>query len=353
MRFRRFINYFHQNKAVCLLLFLVLVFITFYIVKHSLSISTISNKMPLKMVEIDTVKRKNIRETIQLIGTIHPKHATTLISKRAGTLKLLIFSGQVVSKGTLVAKINNPSLEKSYDLSKRASQIAKKQYQRLNDLYKKGFISSKEVEEKKQAWIEASKNLAQTKMELDTLHFYAPFDGIVGSYKKHDGTEVHIGETIVAFYDPSELTVDFDIPCTLSTHLINDKQQVQILGKIYPINHVQKMLDEETHMCPADVAISCQDCLIGASVDVRLITRAKTKVLVIPNRALFLKNGKPSVYVVKKGKISLVFVRTGIKERSQVEIISGLKIGQSLVLSGQEQLYPGLPVQIQKDVNVS
>lgn len=301
--------------------------------------------VPNKLVEVETVKKQNLQQSIRLLGVIHPKHATILVAKGSGMLDTLVPSGQKINKGTMVAKIDNPDLEKNLQLSISAEALAKAQLDRFTPLLKTGYVSAKEVEEKKQIWIDAQKELSKTKIELDNLRFYAPFDGIIGAYKKREGAQVNQGEAVVSIYDPSSLVVDFDIPCSnLST--INEGQPLKILNQAYRLNHLQKMLDEDSHMCPADVDIRCDDCLIGATVDVDLVVAEKKNVIVIPFQALFLRNSNPFVYIVEKRKVSMVAVKTGLQQNDRIEIIEGLKPGQQLITKGQERLYPQMEVDI-------
>ncbi|HRD70683.1 MAG TPA: efflux RND transporter periplasmic adaptor subunit [Legionella sp.] len=308
-------------------------------------------KIPDKLVEVETIQKKNIKQTITLLGTIHPKHATALVAKGSGTLDALIPSGQKVKKGTLIAKIDNADVENNLQLSVSGEALAKAQFDRFSPLIKSGVVSTREAEEKKQAWIVAQKELSKTKIERDNLHFYAPFDGIIGAYKKREGAQVNPGEVVVTLYDPTSLVVDFDIPCSNLTS-INEGQKVAILNKEYPLTHVQKMLDEETHMCPADVDIRCEQCLIGSTVTVDLIVAEKKEVIVIPYQALFLRNSKPYVYLVNNNQVELTAVTTGLKEQDQIEITEGLNSGQKLIIKGQERVYPQMTVEVHQ-VNTS
>ncbi|WP_281175068.1 efflux RND transporter periplasmic adaptor subunit [Legionella massiliensis] len=300
-----------------------------------------------KIVEIEELQNSDIRQTVRLIGTIRPKHATILIAKGSGMLDSLVATGNKIQKGELIAKIDNPDIENNLQLAEVAEKIAKTQFERLQSLLKSGIVSSKEAEEKKQAWIISQKELSKAKIELDTMRFYAPFDGIIGAYKKREGTQVNQGDPIVTIYDPSALVVDFDIPCT-NLNTIKEGQSVRVFDKEYVLNHMQKMIDEETHMCPADVDISCENCVVGSNVDVDLVIEERKQVIVVPFAAIFLRNSKPFVYVVDKEKIVLVPVETGLKEKAQIEILSGLKPGQKLIIKGQERLYPGMQVAIYK-----
>lgn len=335
------LNYYWQIAV----LILVFISVLFFISKKLFHVKSVSESTPNKLVEVELIKKQRLQQTIHLLGTIHPKHTTVLIAKEAGMLDSLIPTGQKVKKGTLIAKIDNPDLEKNLLLSLSAVELAKAQYERINPLVKSGYVSTKEVEEKKQAWIDAQKELSKTKIELDNLRFYAPFDGIIGAYKKREGSQVNAGEPIVSIYDPSSLVVDFDIPCSNLTTL-NEGQPVYVMEKQYSLSHLQKMLDEETHMCPADVDIQCEECLIGATTNVELVVAEKNDTIVIPFQALFLRNSKPFVYIVKKGKVVLVSVKTGLQQQDKIEIVEGLNAGQQLVIKGQERLYPEMAVDI-------
>ena len=300
---------------------------------------------PQKLVEVEIVKRQDIQQTVRLLGVIHPKHTTVLVSKGTGMLDAIVPTGQRITKGTLIAKIDNPDVEKNLQLSLAAADLAKTQFERFNPLLKSGFVSTKEVEEKKQVWIDAQKELSKTKIELDNLRFYAPFDGIIGAYKMREGAQVNPAVPVVTMYDPASLVVDVDIPCSHLTSL-HEGQPVQVLGKPYVLSHLQKMLDEDTHMCPADVDIVCEDCLMGATVAVDLVVAERKGVVVIPYSALFLKEGKNYVYIVSHGKVERLPVTLGLHQKDRIEITRGIEPLQELIIKGQERLFPGMAVEV-------
>ena len=343
----KILNFLHKQYFIAITLALCLFYAPFVTYKLIVRTTNIPPGTEPKLVEVTELKKSNIQQSIRLIGTIRPKHATILIAKGSGMLDSMVATGQKIQKGELIAKIANSDIENNLQLTEVAEKIAKTQYERLLTLLKSGIVSSKEAEEKKQAWINAQREFSKAKMELDTMRFYAPFDGIIGAYKKREGTQINQGDPVVTIYDPSALVVDFDIPCTnLST--INEDQTVRIFDKVHPLSHIQKMIDEETHMCPADVDISCDNCVIGSNVNVDLIVQAKKEVIVVPFEAIFLRSGKPHVYLVENNKVVLTPVKTGIKNQAQLEIKTGLKAGQQLIIRGQERLYPGIEVAIFK-----
>jgi membrane fusion protein (multidrug efflux system) len=105
-------------------------------------------------------------------------------------------------------------------------------------------------------------------------------------------------------------------------------------------------LDEDTHMCPADVDIRCPTCLLGETVRVSLVVRAKPSAIVVPEDAVFLRNGQAMVYVVDNKQVKLKRVKLGIKQDDKVEITKGLHAGELLIIRGQERLYPEITVDV-------
>ncbi|WP_052045920.1 efflux RND transporter periplasmic adaptor subunit [Candidatus Paracaedibacter symbiosus] len=301
-----------------------------------------------KVVEVETAALHNIAVTARFIGTVRAHHSTTLIAKATGTLDSLLNAGQWVKKGTLIARVDNADIEKSYELSVAAENIAQDQYNRILNLEKKGASSKAAVEEKKHALIGAQKSLAEAKIALDKIYFYAPFDGVIGVFKAREGAQVQEADPIVSLYDMASLIVEFDIPASLSL-AIKDHQPIQINGKVYPLTHVQKMIDEETGACPAYVTYPCNDCLIGATVDVDLVIEQHTDVIVLPFDAIVFKDGNIFVYLVKGGKATLIPVTLGLREKDKIEVTEGVAVGDQVIVAGQSRLYPEIAVTVHQE----
>jgi membrane fusion protein, multidrug efflux system len=301
----------------------------------------------IKIVEVEKLEFKSISQSTNLVGIIKAKHATVLSAQYDGILSIIAVAGTNVIKGDLIANISNLEIEKHYNLTASAEMIAKDQHNRTQKLFRSDAYSQKEFETQQNTWISAQKDLVNAKIAFDKLKFYAPFDGIVGSYKVQEGTEVKIGDPIVVLYDPSKVVVEFDIPSSVMSY-IDDGQKLFVSGKEYKLAHVQRMLDEETHMSPASVEILCNDCLIGSNVEVELVLKQKERIIVIPFEAVFLDAEKYYVYVIKDNKTELREVKLGMREKDKIEIVSGVEEKEEIVIQNTGRLYPGVMVKIHK-----
>jgi membrane fusion protein (multidrug efflux system) len=329
-------------KSLGLLILLALAYYLFY------PTSGIQENADIKVVEVEKVSFGNIMQTIRLIGTIKAKRTSILIAKTAGTLDHVVEAGQHAPKETLIAKLENTDLEQAHKLAANAENIAKAQYDRAVLLAKSSHASQQTVEEKRSLWIKAQEALATANIKLDETRFVAPFDGIVGAFKIREGTQVQPGNQIVAFYDPSELIIEFDIPAPFLDN-VTSGQKVIVNKQTLTLTHVQKMIDPDTHMSPAFLDFSCPTCVIGTNVDLDLVTVERQKVLTIPFEAVFLRGGKDFVYVARENKASLAPVTLGIREKEHVEVVEGLSEGDLVIVQGQTRLYPEAVVKIADD----
>ncbi len=337
-----------KNKIMLVIAFTLGLLTVYKLLNSS---ANLSPEQDVKIVEVETVQLKNISQTSQFIGTVRSQQETSLVAKTGGILDVLASSGQRVKKGELIAKIINTDIEQNYILLKEVEQIAKLQYERATQLHKSGVSSKHALEEKNNAWIESKKRLSDAKIALDQINICAPFDGVVGLFKLRKGSQVQAGGVLVSFYDPVNLIVEFDIPLSIVA-TIKDGAAVFVNSKKYALTHVQRMLDEETHMCPAYIQINCDNCIVGSTVDVELVTSEKQNVIVIPFESIFLRNGGFFAYLVKDSKANLVPVELGIREKEQVEITSGLTKDDVVITTGQARLYPDIPVKISQEKQV-
>ncbi len=323
----------------------LLIFILSTCIYKYFTISPPSNIQDEKNVEVEVVKSTTIKEMANFIGTIRSRQQTALKAKANGTLKIIAKPGELVKKGDLIAQIDNEDIERNYKILSEAQEIAKTQFDRANSLLKSGASSKSAVEEKKAHHLAMQAKQSQAKISLEEIKIIAPFDGVVGLFKLREGSQVNKEDIIVQLYDPHSLIVEFDVPLSVATN-VQDGGQIIVNEKIYHLTHIQKMLDEETHMCPAYAEIECPTCVVGTTVDVSVVTKEKEAVLVIPFESIFLQEGKPFVYILKDNKAVLTPITLGIRDKTHIEITSGLKAGDQLIPFGHDRLYPDVAVKI-------
>jgi membrane fusion protein (multidrug efflux system) len=300
---------------------------------------------PVKVVEVATVQKGDIQENVTLLGSIRAKKKVLFTANSAGILDYVAQTGDTVTKGTLIAKLENGDLEKSRAFAQETQEIAYQQYDRMRSLEKSNVLNKQTIEDSKRAWLDAQNAFSQANRAWEQTRFVAPFDGIVGIYKSREGDQVQIGDPIVTFYDPNELFIELDIPSKFVQYL-HVKQTVMVQGKPFTLTSLQQMIDADTHMAPATVDFVCPGCVVGEIIPVQVPVQVHQNVYWVPTEAVFQQEGQPYVYVVEQNKLKRVAVKTGLQEQTRLEIVSGLKAGDVVVIKGQDRLSPDMMVEI-------
>ena len=83
----------------------------------------------------------------------------------------------------------------------------------------------------------------------------------------------------------------------------------------------------------------------GMSARVRITLSTTAKALLVPEQAIWPMGEQKTVFVIQGGKAKQVPVELGTRLPGQVEVTSGLKDGDEVVVTGQLKLQDGAPVQ--------
>jgi multidrug efflux pump subunit AcrA (membrane-fusion protein) len=84
----------------------------------------------------------------------------------------------------------------------------------------------------------------------------------------------------------------------------------------------------------------------GETISADVVLKQHQNVIVIPENAIIRRPAGLAVYRLNKDKVEQVIVETGIRQDGKVEIVSGLKEGNQIVLEGAAYLTNNTPVEI-------
>jgi membrane fusion protein (multidrug efflux system) len=88
--------------------------------------------------------------------------------------------------------------------------------------------------------------------------------------------------------------------------------------------------------------------LPGQFVKVEVILGSINNAILAPTEAVIPEQAGKKVFILENGKAKEVFVETGIRTANSLEILSGLKSGDTLLTTGILQLRQGMNIQISK-----
>jgi RND family efflux transporter MFP subunit len=115
------------------------------------------------------------------------------------------------------------------------------------------------------------------------------------------------------------------------------------------ISLVYPDLDTRMRTRTAEVKLDAPVALIpGMFARLQLVLETVAEAVAVPGDAvLVLPNGSKVAYVLKDGKAQRRVVKTGLEAGGQVQIVSGVQPGETVVTAGNEKLKDGMEVKIQ------
>lgn len=120
------------------------------------------------------------------------------------------------------------------------------------------------------------------------------------------------------------------------------------------VSEVSPILDTTTRTARAEAIFNddAASLVAGMFGDIVVITEKKEDVMVVPVKALLYENegrNGPYCFVVEGDKAKKRTLTLGIVNEESVEVISGLKLGESVVVIGKENLSEDSPVVVTED----
>ncbi|MEO8430990.1 MAG: efflux RND transporter periplasmic adaptor subunit [Acidobacteriota bacterium] len=178
--------------------------------------------------------------------------------------------------------------------------------------------------------------------QVDQLTILAPFDGLVASVNVQDRDAVAANAPVLTVVNLSAFEVEITLPENYSTDVLpQTRAQILYEGREFA-GHVTAMSPEVKDSQVRGTVVFDGDTPAGLRqsqrVSVRMVLESKPNVLKLP-RGPFLESGAGRrAYVVENGVATLRDISVGAVSVSEVEIRSGLKEGEKVILSDTSEL---------------
>ena len=313
-----------------------------------------AGKQQTALVRATIVKRSELDNVIKSSGSVLANEEVMLNVETAGKIiSLKLKEGSKVTKGELLVKVNDADLQAT--LSKQMA-IQKLNEEKERDL--KSLLGVKGVSQEE--YDLAASNVEQGKADIDLTRAMiaktevrAPFDGIVGLKNISEGNYIGPADVIASIQQLNPVKIDFSIPEKYSAQVhINDTVRVKIastgrtyIGKVYAFD---PKIDAATRALKIRALVdnSKYEIFAGSYAEVSLILRAENSV-VVPSMAIIADLRGQTTYVLHNGIAKLIPITIGIRTDSSVEVLGGLKVGDTIATSGIMALKNGIGVKIQ------
>lgn len=307
-------------------------------------------------VDVTQVKTANIPNAVSALGSLSGVRVVIISAESDGRIAGIHFkSGQEVDQGMPIVELDNVQAQADYQSAVTAMKLARTKYERSKLLLNQA-ISQQELATLK-ADMESKE--AAVKSKLATLNqkiTTAPFSGVLGVFHVQIGDYVKAGDPLVTLINTSQLRADYQLPESFFPELKLD-QLVTITSSTYPkkvfygtVSFISPTVNSDTHsisiqaLVPNDMKL----LLPGMFVHVSHQISVSKNTAVVPEEAIQADVKGYYVYKVMGDKVGQIYIKIGARLDNQAQVLSGLKIGDTIVVAGQQKLDDGSVVRVVK-----
>ncbi|MBK8351551.1 MAG: efflux RND transporter periplasmic adaptor subunit [Saprospirales bacterium] len=273
---------------------------------------------------------------------------------------LNIKEGTVVSKGTLLMKINDADLRAQVAKSNAQLKIALANLKRVDQLLKINGVSQAEYDAAENAVNNINADIELLKVQIAKTELRAPFSGKLGLRNISLGAYVSPNTLVVSLQNMSQLKIDVSVPEKYaSTIQVGDNMQCNVAGINNPFGAkviaIEPQIDEMTRNLKVRAMIQNPNSKLvpGAYVKVKLKLKETPNAIMIPSNTVIPDDKTTRIVITDSSKVKFIDVEIGMRTASEVQVLSGLKAGDTVLTTGLLQAKPGMPVKIIKSTKKS
>jgi len=344
-------------------------------VKARNTLNAQTDQAALTAVSVVSPKQTAPADELVLPGNVQPFITSPIYARTNGYLRKWYFDiGAHVKTGQLLAVIETPEVDQQLQQARsnlltaqanlELASITKTRYQ---GLLKSNAVAQQDVDNAvgtfnaNKAIVEADKAAVEQYSALVSFEkVYAPFDGVITARNTDIGDLINSGSgggvktDLFHIAQPGMLRVYVNVPEEYSqgikTGMTADLVLAEFPGRKFQGKLVRTAeainMTTRTLLIEVDVANPAGTLLTGSYAEVHLAVPTQASTFLLPVNTLLFRSEGLRVGVVKDGKVILTPLTPGHDFGNEIEIVSGLKANDQVIINPPDSIVSGQGVQI-------
>lgn len=316
-----------------------------------------SSRNRILNINAEVLKFQSLSDKVISTGTVIPDEEVDLSFESSGKVVAIYFvEGSHVKKGELLAKINDNPLQAQLKKLEAQIPLAQDRVYRQRALLAKDAVSQEAFEQVQTELDKLMADIDLVKANIAQTELRAPFDGIIGLRNVSEGAYTSPSTIIAKLTKISPLKIDFSIPERYSGEVNagtritfsmerNDGTMEKLHASVYAVES-KVDLDTRTLNVRATYPNVKEDILPGRLTSVEITKQEIKDALTVPSEAVIPEMGKNIVYKYMDGSAHPMEIKMGIRTESRVQVLDGLNLGDTVIISGVMQLRTAMKVSI-------
>ncbi|MDR1719972.1 MAG: efflux RND transporter periplasmic adaptor subunit [Dysgonamonadaceae bacterium] len=317
-------------------------------------------------VSIEELKKGSISKLINTSGTAMPIYGADLTAQMSGLYKLQINPatgqpfklGDRVKKGQIIIRLEDKEYENNiaYETKKLNLEIAEQEKIKQDTLYQLGGVTLSDMRNTEVKVLTAATAIENAELNLEKMAVVAPFNGVIVDLPHYTpDVKVESGKALLGIMEYARMYVDINLPESAISY-VKPQQPVHITHYTLPndtlsgvITELSPAISTETRTFKGKILIQNDELKIrpGMFVKADIVVDKTESAIIIPKEVIQSNRQRKFVFIVEKNAAILKEILTGLEDEKNVEIISGLKEGDNLIIKGYETLRENSKVKVQ------
>jgi membrane fusion protein (multidrug efflux system) len=329
--------------------------------KKKASATTTSTQQQQQSIIADAmiIGARPLSADIEIPGTIMANETTNIQPEVAGrVVQLNVREGSLVGKGALLAKLYDGDLQAQLRKLEVQLKIAEQTEARQAQLLKIQGISQQEYDLSLLQVSNLKADIDIIKEAVRKTEIRAPFSGKLGLKNISEGAFVTSATIVTTISQVSQLKIQFNVPEKYGSQLKNGQPvsfTVDGSTKTFTANILatEVMMDENTRSLAIRALVKNNDPVLipGVFAKVRIVLGKNENAILIPTIVVQPQGRRKLVYLYKGGKSIPADITTGVRDSSNVQVLTGLNLGDTVITTGLLFLRPGADVKLKNIVN--
>ncbi len=306
-------------------------------------------------VVVQEVATAELRDVVVLPGSVDAWLSVDLAAETAGRVeKVSVREGEHVQAGQVIAQIDVTALDAGVARARAAFQLYDEQVRRRERLFSEQIISEEELDQIRTEKVQAREALRQAEIEYNRGLVRAPGPGRVNDVLIEVGEFVDRGQVVIELVNIDKVKVQVQVP-EMDVRFLEIGQPVQVKVDAFQgqqfsgfIDFIAYRGDPATKTFRTQVVLENPEGRIrpGMIARVAFLRRIIPDAVAIPLSAMIDRGGERLIYVEEDGVARVRQVEIGVIERDRIQITSGLRPGDRLIVAGHREVEEGTAVVV-------
>ena len=308
--------------------------------------------LPVARVKTGTAAIATLPLQEETVGTVRAVKRASVESKISGLLlELAVTQGQSVKAGDVLARVDVREIQARLDQARAQQDQARRDLERAETLAAQNALPRQELDAARARGKVTDAQLAEAETLLGHGTITAPFDGTITRKAAEQGDLASPGRTLVELEDPTRLRLETDVPEALALRLaVGQVMEVQVPSQPMQLKGTVAEISPVADPISRTVRIKL-DLPPSPGLRPGLFARARipagtVRALLVPGAALVTRGQMEMVFVVADQRARLRLVKSGRTQGDDVEILSGLNEGETVVTEGAAALRDGQRLEV-------